>query len=316
MPTSVLVIMDPIANIKIAKDSSFAMLLAAQERGWTLHYAELNDLSLSDGIAQANSRMLSVCDDVSNWFEFGDAQQKALTDFNVILMRKDPPFDMEYIYATYLLDQAAEQGCIVVNHPSALRNANEKLAATRFPDLCPPHCVTRDADILKRFIDTHGDVILKPLDGMGGTSIFRLRADDPNRSVVIETLTQHQTQFTMAQKFIPEIAAGDNRVLVIDGEAVPYVLARIPSQGETRGNLAAGGTGVPRKINDSERRIVNAVAPWLRENGILFAGLDVIGDYLTEINITSPTCIRELDKAFDLDIAGQLLNNIEQKLAV
>jgi glutathione synthase len=316
MPTSVLVIMDPIANIKIAKDSSFAMLLAAQERGWTLHYAELNDLSLSDGIAQANSRMLSVCDDVSNWFEFGDAQQKALTDFNVILMRKDPPFDMEYIYATYLLDQAAEQGCIVVNHPSALRNANEKLAATRFPDLCPPHCVTRDADILKRFIDTHGDVILKPLDGMGGSSIFRLRADDPNRSVVIETLTQHQTQFTMAQKFIPEIAAGDNRVLVIDGEAVPYVLARIPSQGETRGNLAAGGTGVPRKINDSERRIVNAVAPWLRENGILFAGLDVIGDYLTEINITSPTCIRELDKAFDLDIAGQLLNNIEQKLAV
>jgi glutathione synthase len=308
--------MDPIANIKIAKDSSFAMLLAAQERGWTLHYAELNDLSLSDGIAQANSRMLSVCDDVSNWFEFGDAQQKALTDFNVILMRKDPPFDMEYIYATYLLDQAAEQGCIVVNHPSALRNANEKLAATRFPDLCPPHCVTRDADILKRFIDTHGDVILKPLDGMGGSSIFRLRADDPNRSVVIETLTQHQTQFTMAQKFIPEIAAGDNRVLVIDGEAVPYVLARIPSQGETRGNLAAGGTGVPRKINDSERRIVNAVAPWLRENGILFAGLDVIGDYLTEINITSPTCIRELDKAFDLDIAGQLLNNIEQKLAV
>jgi glutathione synthase len=316
MPTSVLVIMDPIANIKIAKDSSFAMLLAAQERGWTLHYAELNDLSLSDGIAQANSRMLSVCDDVSNWFEFGDAQQKALTDFNVILMRKDPPFDMEYIYATYLLDQAAEQGCIVVNHPSALRNANEKLAATRFPDLCPPHCVTRDADILKRFIDTHGDVILKPLDGMGGSSIFRLRADDPNRSVVIETLTQHQTQFTMAQKFIPEIAAGDNRVLVIDGEAVPYVLARIPSQGETRGNLAAGGTGVPRKINDSERRIVNAVAPWLRENGILFAGLDVIGDYLTEINITSPTCIRELDKAFDLDIAGQLLDNIEQKLAV
>ena len=231
-------------------------------------------------------------------------------------MRKDPPFDMEYIYATYLLDQAAEQGSIVVNHPHALRNANEKLAATRFPDLCPPHCVTRDADMLKHFIDTHDDVILKPLDGMGGSSIFRLHADDPNRSVVIETLTQHQTQFTMAQKFIPEITAGDNRVLVIDGEAVPYVLARIPSQGETRGNLAAGGTGVPRKINDSERRIVNAVAPWLRENGILFAGLDVIGDYLTEINITSPTCIRELDKAFDLDIAGQLLDNIEQKLAV
>ena len=316
MPTSVLVIMDPIANIKIAKDSSFAMLLAAQARGWTLHYAELNELSLSDGIAQANSRTLSVCDGALKWFEFGNTEQKALTEFNVILMRKDPPFDMEYIYATYLLDQAAEQGSIVVNHPRALRNANEKLAATRFPDLCPPHCVTRDADMLKHFIDTHGDVILKPLDGMGGSSIFRLRADDPNRSVVIETLTQHQTQFTMAQKFIPEITAGDNRVLVIDGEAVPYVLARIPSQGETRGNLAAGGTGVPRKINDSERRIVNAVAPWLRENGILFAGLDVIGDYLTEINITSPTCIRELDKAFDLDIAGQLLDNIEQKLAV
>ena len=316
MPTSVLVIMDPITHIKIAKDSSFAMLLAAQARGWTLHYAELNNLSLSDGIARVNSRLLNVFDDASHWFELGDAQQKALTEFNVILMRKDPPFDMEYIYATYLLDQAAEQGCIVVNHPRALRNANEKLAATRFPDLCPPHCVTRDADMLKQFIDTHGDVILKPLDGMGGSSIFRLSADDPNRSVVIETLTQHQTQFTMAQKFIPEITAGDNRVLVIDGKAVPYVLARIPSQGETRGNLAAGGTGVPREINDSERRIVDTVAPWLRENGILFAGLDVIGDYLTEINITSPTCIRELDKAFDLDIAGQLLDNIEQKLAV
>jgi glutathione synthase len=316
MPTSVLVIMDPITHIKIAKDSSFAMLLAAQARGWTLHYAELNDLSLNDGIARVNSRSLSVFDDASHWFELGYAQQKALTEFNVILMRKDPPFDMEYIYATYLLDQAAEQGCIVVNHPRALRNANEKLAATRFPDLCPPHCVTRDADMLKQFIDTHGDVILKPLDGMGGSSIFRLRTDDPNRSVVIETLTQHQTQFTMAQKFIPEITAGDNRVLVIDGKAVPYVLARIPSQGETRGNLAAGGTGVPREINDSERRIVDTVAPWLRENGILFAGLDVIGDYLTEINITSPTCIRELDKAFDLDIAGQLLDNIEQKLAV
>jgi glutathione synthase len=316
MPTSVLVIMDPITHIKIAKDSSFAMLLAAQARGWTLHYAELNDLSLSDGIARVGSRSLSVFDDASHWFELGNTEQKPLTDFNVILMRKDPPFDMEYIYSTYLLDQAAEQGCVVVNHPGALRNANEKLATTRFPDLCPPHCVTRDADMLRHFIDTHGDVILKPLDGMGGSSIFRLRADDPNRSVVIETLTQHQTQFTMAQKFIPEITAGDNRVLVIDGEAVPYVLARIPSQGETRGNLAAGGTGVPREINDSERRIVDTVGPWLRENGILFAGLDVIGNYLTEINITSPTCIRELDKAFDLDIAGQLLDNIEQKLAV
>jgi len=316
MPTSVLVIMDPISNIKIAKDSSFAMLLAAQARGWDIFYAELNDLYLSDGLSKASVRSLNVKDETDNWFELGEKQDKTISAFDVILMRKDPPFDMEYIYATYLLDQAAEQGSIVVNHPRALRNANEKLAATRFTELCPPHCITRDAETLKRFIDSHGDVILKPLDGMGGSSIFRLRKDDPNRSVVIETLTQHQTQFTMAQKFIPESAAGDNRVLVIDGEAVPYVLARIPSQGETRGNLAAGGTGVPREINDSERRIVETVAPWLRENGILFAGLDVIGDYLTEINITSPTCIRELDKAFDLDIAGQLLDNIEQKLAV
>jgi len=316
MSLSLAVVMDPIDQIKTYKDSTFAMLLEAQKRHWDLHYIEINDLSQLDGRSYANAAPLKVYDDQTHWFELGQRQNQALDQFNVILMRKDPPFDMEYIYVTYLLEQASDAGTLVINRPSALRNANEKLSTAWFPELCTPTLVSRDAVQLNNFIREQQDVILKPLDGMGGASIFRVRKDDPNRNVIIETLTTHATRFTMAQKFVPEITAGDKRILVIDGEAVPYALARIPAQGETRGNLAAGGTGVGVELSDRDWQIVETVAPRLREQGIMFAGLDVIGDYLTEINVTSPTCIRELDELYQLNIAGTLFNCIEQKLAV
>ncbi len=316
MAPALLVIMDPIAQIKIHKDSTFAMLLEAQARGWTLHYAEQGDLSQRDGRTRVLSRRLQVRDDTAGWFEL-DATEEGLVDrFPVVLMRKDPPFDLDYITTTWLLDQPAEAGTLVVNHPTALRNHNEKLAATRFPQLCPPLQVASDMATLERFVDEHGDVILKPLDSMGGASIFRVRPGDPNRWVILETLTRHGRRQVMAQRFIPEIRDGDKRILVIDGEAVPWALARIPAEGETRGNLAAGGQGVGVALSTRDREIVATVAPFLREAGILFAGLDVIGDYLTEINITSPTCIRELDALYALNIAGTLMDRIEQMIAV
>lgn len=316
MPISLAVIMDPIETIKVVKDSTFAMLLEAQRRDWSIHYAEQNHLHARDGRSHARARTLQVKDDTADWFKLGEQEERPLDSFDVILMRKDPPFDMEYIYTTYLLDQAAASGTLVVNHPSALRDANEKLAATKFPQLCPPVLVSREADQLNAFIHEQGDVILKPLEGMGGASIFRVREHDPNRSVIIETLTGHASRYIMAQRFIPEIREGDKRILVIDGEPVPYALARIPAAGETRGNLAAGGRGEGIEINDRDRLIVETVAPYLREQGVLFAGLDVIGDYLTEINITSPTCIRELDNIYNLNIAAILMDCIERKLAV
>lgn len=316
MPLSLAVIMDPISSIKVAKDSTFAMLLEAQARGWTIHYAEQNGLSSRQGRSLLDGFELRVKDDPADWFQLGDKTERPLDSFDVVLMRKDPPFDMEYVYTTYLLDQPARVGSLVVNHPQALRNANEKLAATHFPELCPPVLVSREADQLNAFIRQQGDVILKPLEGMGGASIFRVRAHDPNRSVIIETLTGHGSRFTMAQRFIPEISEGDKRILVVDGEPVPYALARIPAAGETRGNLAAGGSGVGVEISDRDREIVETVAPFLRQQGILFAGLDVIGDYLTEINVTSPTCIRELDRIYHLNIAATLMDCVERKLAV
>lgn len=316
MPLKLAVVMDPIASIKVSKDSTFAMLLEAQRRAWEIDYLELNDLSAINGRSMGRARRLQVNDNSSDWFSLGDARDFPLDAFDVILMRKDPPFDMEYIYATYLLDQPQQQGTLVINHPQALRDANEKLAATWFPELCPPVLISREAEQLNTFIAEHQDVILKPLDGMGGASIFRVHQDDPNRSVIIETLTAHASRYTMAQRFIPEITAGDKRILVVDGEAVPYALARIPAKGETRGNLAAGGRGEGVPLSARDLEIVQRVAPMLRERGILFAGLDVIGDYLTEINVTSPTCIRELDQIYDLNIAGMLANAIEQKLAV
>jgi glutathione synthase len=316
MTFSLGVVMDPIQTIKVQKDSTLAMLLEAQRRRCPLWYMEQQDLELLDGRCMARMRPLAVRDDPDDWFSLGEARTQALDRLDVVLMRKDPPFDMEYVYTTYLLEQAQARGSLIVNRPSALRDANEKLYTAWFPEVCSPTLVSRRHAEFDRFIDTHRDVILKPLDGMGGASVFRVRAEDSNRNVIIETLTGHGTHYTMGQRFIPEIRDGDKRIIVIDGEAVPYALARVPSAGENRGNLAAGGRGVGVALSDKDRQIVETVAPRLREQGILFAGLDVIGDYLTEVNVTSPTCIRELDQLYDLNISAVLMDCIEQKLAV
>ena len=309
------VVMDPIADINVKKDTTLAMLLAAQRRGWELYYMEQSDLSLDQGLARATVRRLSVEDNPESWYEVGSPQDIALSDLDVVLMRKDPPFDMDFIYSTYILEAAQREGTLVVNDPRSLRDCNEKLFATQFPQCCPPLIVAASAARLKAFHAEHGDVIFKPLDGMGGASIFRVKAGDPNLSVIIETLTDHGRQQIMAQKFLPEIVDGDKRILMVDGVPAEYGLARIPMSGETRGNLAAGGSGVAMPLTDRERWICSQVAPVLREKGLLFVGLDVIGDYLTEINVTSPTCVRELDRAYQLDIAGDLMEAIASKLA-
>ncbi|MCP4994408.1 MAG: glutathione synthase [Gammaproteobacteria bacterium] len=308
------VVMDPIESIKIRKDSTFAMLLEAQARGWEVWYMEQGDLSLRGDRTLARMRRLDVKEDPKNWFEFHNERTVPLDELDVVLMRKDPPFDMEYIYTTYLLEKAEERGVLMVNRPASLRDCNEKLFTAWFPECCPSTRVTRNHKDVADFLEEQKDIILKPLGGMGGASIFRLRTGDPNTNVIVETLTDHGRQFMMAQRFIPEITAGDKRILMIDGEPVPYTLARIPKEGETRGNLAAGGTGVGQPLSEQDRWIALQVGPALRERGILFAGLDAIGDYLTEINVTSPTCIRELDTQFGLNIAGQLMDAIEQKL--
>lgn len=308
------VVMDPIADINVKKDTTLAMLLAAQRRGWELYYMEQSDLSLDQGLARATVRRLSVEDNPESWFEVGSPQDIALSDLDVVLMRKDPPFDMDFIYSTYILEAAQREGTLVVNDPRSLRDCNEKLFATQFPQCCPPLIVAASAARLKAFHAEHGDVIFKPLDGMGGASIFRVKAGDPNLSVIIETLTDHGRQQIMAQKFLPEIVDGDKRILMVDGVPAEFGLARIPMSGETRGNLAAGGSGVAMPLTDRERWICSQVAPVLREKGLLFVGLDVIGDYLTEINVTSPTCVRELDRAHQLDIAGDLMEAIASKL--
>ncbi|MDA8601623.1 glutathione synthase [Gammaproteobacteria bacterium] len=309
------VVMDPIADINVKKDTTLAMLLAAQRRGWELYYMEQSDLSLDQGLARATVRRLSVEDNPESWYEVGSPQDIALSDLDVVLMRKDPPFDMDFIYSTYILEAAQREGTLVVNDPRSLRDCNEKLFATQFPQCCPPLIVAASAARLKAFHAEHGDVIFKPLDGMGGASIFRVKAGDPNLSVIIETLTDHGRQQIMAQKFLPEIVDGDKRILMVDGVPAEYGLARIPMSGETRGNLAAGGSGVAMPLTDRERWICSQVKPVLREKGLLFVGLDVIGDYLTEINVTSPTCVRELDRAHQLDIAGDLMEAIASKLA-
>lgn len=308
------IVMDPIADINIKKDSSFAMLMAAQSRGYQLFYMEMKDLALIDGTAMASMRPLTVQQDASNWFTLDDAQDKPLADLDVILMRKDPPFDTEYIYATYMLERAEEQGTLIINKPQSLRDANEKLFTAWFAQFTPKTLVTRDAQRIKDFHQAEHDIILKPLDGMGGSSIFRVQQQDPNLGVIIETLTQHGTQYAMVQKFIPQITDGDKRILVIDGEPVPYCLARIPAKGETRGNLAAGGSGVARPLSESDWHIANAIGPELKKRGLIFVGLDVIGDKLTEINVTSPTCIKEIEAAFDVDITGRLMDAIERRI--
>jgi glutathione synthase len=314
MTVNVGVVMDPIESIAYKKDSTMAMLWAAQDRGWSLHYMEQSDLFLDRGTARARMAPLKVFRDPQRWFERGEYRDQDLSELDVILMRKDPPFDNEYIYSTYILEAAERTGTLVVNRCQSLRDCNEKVFATQFPQCCPPLLVSADQARLKAFHATHEDAIFKPLDGMGGSAIFRVRAGDPNVNVILETLTRDGTQTIMAQQFIPQIEAGDKRILVINGEPVPYCLARVPLAGETRGNLAAGGRGVAQPLSDRDREIAETVAPALVEKGLLFVGLDVIGDYLTEINVTSPTCIREIDAAYDLDIGGQLMDCIAGEL--
>ncbi|MBF8268431.1 MAG: glutathione synthetase [Gammaproteobacteria bacterium] len=309
------VIMDPIDGIKTYKDSTFAMLLAAQQRQWEILYMELPDLYLRDDRPYARMRELTVRDDQRDWFNYTGERTLPLDQLDIILMRKDPPFNMEYIYTTHLLDHAEQAGVLVVNRPGSLRDANEKLFISHFPDCAPPTLVTRNADLIKSFLEEYREIILKPLDGMGGQSIFRTHTSDHNTNVIIESLTDHGRRFAVAQKYLPEIKHGDKRILMIDGEPVDYALARIPMAGEHRGNLAAGGTGKGVELSARDRWICNQVGPVLRDKGLLFVGLDVIGDFLTEINVTSPTCIRELETIYGIDIAGRLLDTLARKLA-
>jgi len=309
------ILMDPITTIKPAKDTSLAMMLAAQARGWELWYLQQADLSLVHGQVMAQLTPVRVFDDSSHWFELGETEYRPLAEMDALLMRKDPPFDMEYIYTTYLLEQAEHEGLLVVNRPQSLRDANEKLYTAWFPQCTPPTLVSRQAERFKAFLIEHGDIILKPLEGMGGTSIFRVTHADPNINVIIETLTENGHKYAMAQRFIPEIREGDKRIILIDGEPVPYALARIPAKGETRGNLAAGGTGVGRELTERDHWICQQVGPTLRDKGLIFVGLDVIGDYLTEINVTSPTGVRELDRHFNLNICEQLMTRLEARIA-
>jgi glutathione synthase len=308
-------VMDSIQKINIKKDTSFAMLLEAQARGWELHYMELNDLYLRNGRAYARTRTLTVQRNPERWFEFRLEQDMPLDQLDVILMRKDPPFDQEYIYATYLLERAENLGVYVVNKPQSLRDANEKLFTAWFPQCCAETLVAREPERIRQFLHEQEEIILKPLDGMGGTSIFRLRRGDPNLSVILETMTRYNSRYVMAQKYLPEIVDGDKRILLVNGEAVPYALARIPAPGETRGNLAAGGRAEGRKLTERDWWIAKQVGPTLREKGLVFAGIDVIGETLTEINVTSPTCVQELDREFGLNIAGMLMDHIENTIA-
>ena len=304
------VVMDPIGSIHYKKDTTLALLWAAQERGWTLFHIAPDGLFLDGEAPMATAQPLTVHHNPEHWCDLGDAATISLAELDVVLMRKDPPFDMEYIYATYLLERAEEQGTLVVNRCQSLRDCNEKLFATEFPQCCPPLLVSRDMDRLKAFHAQHGDVIFKPLDGMGGSAIFRAKSDDPNVSVILETLTHSGRETIMAQQYLPAIKEGDKRILMINGEAVPWCLARVPLAGESRGNLAAGGAGRVQKLTERDQWIANQVGPTLRARGLYFVGLDVIGDYLTEINVTSPTCLREIEAESGLDIAGQLLDSL------
>lgn len=289
------VVMDPIESITPYKDTTLAMLLAAQARGWRIYCMSQADLYLRAGRTFARMRKLRVYDDNQHWFDDLGERERALDELDIVLMRKDPPFNMNFVYTTYLLERAVAHGALVSNRPGSLRDVNEKLFTAWFSDLCPPTLVTTRTELLKSFIEEHGDVIVKPLDGMGGTGIYRLRIDDPNVNMILEASTQRNSLQIMAQRYVPEIVEGDKRILVVHGEAHPYALARVPAQGETRGNLAAGGRGVPVALTERDRAIVSTVAPTLKERGLHFVGLDVIGPYLTEVNVTSPTCLRELD---------------------
>lgn len=311
MQRRVAVLMDPIQKVKPYKDSTFAMMLEAQRRGHEVHVLQQADLGLRDGRAWMRTQRTRVHDDRTHWFDQEAAQMHAATHFDWVLMRKDPPFDAEYLYDTQILERAEAEGVWVVNRPAALRDANEKLFTALFPQCCPPTLVARRTDDLRAFVAEFGECVVKVLDSMGGTSIFRVRPGDPNVNVIFETVTQEGQRAALIQRYIPEIVHGDKRILLIDGEPVPYALARVPKDGEFRGNLARGGSGRGQPLSDHDRWICAEVAPELRRRGLLFVGLDVIGDYLTEVNVTSPTCIRELDAQFGINIAGMLFDRLE-----
>ncbi len=315
MALSIGVLMDPISSINTAKDTTLGLLRVASAAGHGLTYLEQSDLSVQDGETIASLRPLDVYDSDTDWFALGARYSAPLSALDVVLMRKDPPFDMEFFYTTQLLENAERQGTLIVNRCASLRDCNEKLFATQFPQCCPPLLVSRDPAALKAFHETHEDVIYKPLDGMGGQSIFRVSRGDPNLNVILETLTKNGRETIMAQRYLPEIKDGDKRILMIDGEPIPFCLARLPMAGENRGNLAAGGSGVVQALSDRDRWIAEQVGPALKEKGLLFVGLDVIGDYLTEINVTSPTCMREIDRAENTQIGEKLIACIEREVA-
>ena len=308
------VVMDPIETIQYKKDTTLAVLWAAQDRGWSLFYMTPDALFLDGERPMAVAQSLTVHREPDHWFDVCHPQDISLAELDICLMRKDPPFDMEYIYATYLLERAERQGTLIVNRCHSLRDCNEKLFATEFPECCPTLLVSRDMSKLKAFHRQHQDVIFKPLDGMGGSAIFRAREDDPNVSVILETLTQSGRQTIMAQCYLPAISEGDKRILMVNGEPIPYCLARVPLAGESRGNLAAGGSGRVQPLSERDLWIASQVGPTLKQRGLYFVGLDVIGDYLTEINVTSPTCIRELDHQCGLDIGEMLMAEVESQL--
>jgi glutathione synthase len=307
--------MDPIAGIHPKKDSTLAMLWAAADRGWDIVYFEQQHLSVRDGQALGAGLRLEMHRSLEHWFTPGDAWHGPLANLDALLMRKDPPFDMEFVYTTYILQLAEQEGLLVVNRPQSLREINEKVYTAWFPACTPPSLISRSRANLLEFLDEHGKVVFKPLDGMGGRSIFVVSKGDVNTNVVIETLTDYGRRFTLCQRFIPEITTGDKRILLIDGKPIDYALARIPAPGESRGNLVMGATGEGRPLTERDRWIAEQVGPKLAERGVIFAGLDVIGDYLTEINVTSPTGIRELDRQFDINIADDLIAAIEAHLA-
>lgn len=309
------VVMDPISQVNVKKDSSMAMMLEAQARGYEIFYMEMEDLYLEQGVCRATAAKVKVFNDPEHWYELDAREDINVADLDAVLMRKDPPFDTEFIYATYMLERAEVAGTLIVNKPQSLRDCNEKLFTAWFPELTPKTLVTRNNKKIREFHQENKDIIIKPLDGMGGSSIFRIGENDPNVGVILETLTAHSTQYAMVQEYMPEIVDGDKRILIVNGEPMPYCLARIPAQGETRGNLAAGGRGEARPLSASDKLIAETIAPELKKRGLYFVGLDVIGDKVTEINVTSPTCIREIEAAYPINISGKLMDAIEQNIS-
>lgn len=315
-PRRMVVVMDDIADIKFAKDTTLVLLLAAQRRGFELHYAELADLSLRDGVSEASLRPLRVHADPDHWFDLGTRQVAPLAGFDVVLMRKDPPFNTEFIFATYILERAELAGALVVNRPRGLRDINEKMYTAWFPQCCAPTLITRDMALMASFLRQNGKAVCKPLDGMGGRSVFVLEAGDKNAPVVFETLTRDGTRFAMIQRYLPQITeTGDSRVLLVDGEPAPYALARMPAEGDNRGNLAAGAKGVARPLNARDRELAAQIGPFMRDAGMLLVGLDVIGGFVTEINVTSPTGMQELQRAFGVDVPALVMDAIEKRLS-